>query len=406
MALREMQQFGIKVEATEGTEESLVAADFVYGVKDVEFSLASNEYDRSLNRGTLTMQKSLAGQRMQSLSATVEWHGGGAAAETMAGRVLRGCGFARTQLRVINIQSPSGGSFAPGDLVGNNASQGSATKLARVAYYENATQDRLVFHPISGGDFAGGETIHNYTDAGASAAVSGTPGLANAGNGYRPVSETDSVLPDSVTCEVRVDGLKHTCIGARGDGNLRLALGEPVLVRGEFRGPPVLDTGDTPRSGTRVTGLTNPGSPAAVRNIPLALRVDGTDFKPVLTDFEVRFGNSLADRPTITDDCLAESGYLATRIDGRSPRVSLTIEHEPADFEAISLKLTDAVFGCTARVGTPTGTSGLLVVHMPECQIVGDVSHGANGNILTDQIEIAPRGDDNDELWFWQVFLS
>jgi hypothetical protein len=402
-------QVGLKVETTEGTEETLVAADFAGNRKDTNHTYQRAEYSRDLVRGVLTQQQRLLASYSLRVNYTEECAGGAAATAAPFHATLRGLGFSSVALQKNNCGTVTN-TFVPGQLIGNNVAQGSATKLGRFVAVSGGA---LYYMPISGGNFTNAEVITGYgfTPA-ASTTLSGTASAT--GFGFRPLSETDSQISPSVTVERRIGGQRHTAVGARGTGSLSLRQNEPALLQAEFLGVPVYNAGTdlTPRLGSLLAVTTNPATaPRLARGMPLRLRTTAaTGYTPICTELSFNISNTLAQRATITDrelqNATYNSGYMPTRITGREISATLDPEHIlPADgFDFIGQLNLGTLFHLSGQVGALSEGNGLLIVCAPSVQLTGDHEPGDRDGVTTAPLQLACVGDQDDELFIFHAF--
>lgn len=175
-----LTQVGDGVEAVEGTEESLVAANFQGNFKEDSHEYEIMEYDRELKRAALSSQGVIPGARRLRIRKLEEFAGGSASAHAPCYRALRGCGwYVRGTALKIEVGAPSGGDFVFGDLIGDNATSGSKTKSGMfLKYHDNGTIKVLWYLPVSGLPFGAADTIYNYASSQVSTAAdsASTPG--------------------------------------------------------------------------------------------------------------------------------------------------------------------------------------------------------------------------------------
>src|SRR4030042_1860926 len=89
-------QLAAKIEATEGTKETLAAADAMLH-KNLVFSPEIEQYARELLRGTLSRDPSLSGKRSAKIGFDVELVGSGTAGTApFWGPLMKACGFSET----------------------------------------------------------------------------------------------------------------------------------------------------------------------------------------------------------------------------------------------------------------------------------------------------------------------
>lgn len=394
-------QIGIKVEAAEGTEEALTAAEFQGNRKESSHRHAHSEYERELERGTLTQLETLRSMFGGGVNYTEEAVGGTNVLEAPVGTTLKGLGFKREAIEKWATTGMTG-SFKLGDRVGVGATEPVATKVAIVAFVSGAT---LWLVPTLGAAFVTTDVLTNYSRVG-TATLDGasSPG----GHGYRPQSEKDGVRPDSVTVERRLGTQRHTIIGARGTGSMSLKQGEPLLVRAEFSGIPVYQPGTrTPREEASVAGivpLLNP--PKVSQGVTFFLRDGASDFIPILTELDIALANTLALRSTATQSQIEDSGYMPTRITGRRFTARIDPEHilPTGAFDFIGRAQAGEVFELVSSLGAPTDANGAITVYAPRVQASGDYEPGDRDGITTSPLTLGFFGVDDDELRVFHVF--
>ena len=89
-------QLAAKVEATEGTKETLALADAIM-IANIKFSPDIEQYARNILRGTLSRTMSVSGKRQARITFDVELKGSGTAGTAPDfGRLLLACGFSET----------------------------------------------------------------------------------------------------------------------------------------------------------------------------------------------------------------------------------------------------------------------------------------------------------------------
>jgi len=399
--LNRNSQIGYKIEASEGVEESLSDSDFLSNSADNDNKVSPNEVDRGLTRGTLTPQAMLKGGRLGEIHFAQELVGGGAAAAAPWHTGLRCSGFAAgVQLKKITVGSITNGPYKAGQVIGNNATLGSATAKGIFVRMINATT--LVYEPTTG-TFANGDVVYNYAVSQASSTQSGSP--SNAGYAFRPLTENASTTPPTATVERRLGGERHTIVGARARGSLMLAVDNPAKLRTEFRGCPVFDGSNAgrPRTGSAAVITAVGTTPKPCKGMPLKL---GSYAPPVITQLEIDLGNELTDRATMTDAELVGSGNLAPRIGNR--RITAKIDPEyvvGASFGYIENLVNSGVtFEFNTEVGASSDANGVVQLYAPAAQIIGEHQPGDRGGITTVNPTLLLTGSQDDELVIWHVF--
>ncbi|MFZ2875476.1 MAG: hypothetical protein WAZ94_13465 [Phycisphaerales bacterium] len=393
-------QIGFKLETTEGTPETLSAGDFAGNFKDDKHTLQVGEYDRALKRGSLSEEQKIRTARMESITFTCELVGGGAATETKWQEVLRGMGFKKTQLKVMTLGSVTDGPFVCGTRIGNNATEGSATKTGTAVVQLATSPAKLVYVPGTGA-FADTDTVYSYgVSPQVSAPVDSAP--SNAGYEFAPMSENSSQTPPSATLERREGGLAHTITAARGKGSLSFRMNEVPLLSAEFQGCPVLEDGNPP-AGAEVTSIPVLGGvPLACKGMPIAI----AGVTPVLTQIEISLDNTLAMRGTIANNDTQDSGYVGARITGRAVTMTLDPEKDVSGSLEVEAK---TVLGTTFPViidhGDADHANGRTIVYGAAAQLQGDSTSDDRDGIVTNQLTAKFTGTADDEIRIYSVFV-
>lgn len=404
------RQAGIKLEATEGTAESLAAADFSGERKAEAESYDLGTYERTSDRASLTKRPILGGG---TKALTLKWEeecvGGDASTLAPWHVSLQAMGFTATGLKVISLTgAPTGGSFVAGQTIGNNTTEGSATKKGVFVCYINGATKKIVYRPTVGA-FANTDVISNYATSQVSATASGAPSAA--GFAFRPLTYVDdSTKPPSATAELRYGGLRHTVVGGRGKGSLMLEVNKPAMLQVEITGPGATDSanGDRPYAASEVANVPAIAArPIVSKGLPFVLNSGGSDYTPVLTKGEVVFDNTLAARKTISNTDTANSGCLPTLITDRSIMLKFDPERSSPggaiDFDR--LESERGLFSAYSSSGTPAGASGMLILSLPKLTVSGQSGRGDREGLATLDVSALATGDSDDEIEIWNVFV-
>lgn len=394
-------QIGVEIQADEDTPATLASGDFSGNTSEHSFDYNFEYAERNITRASMTPLGALPGGRMGTIKCTEEVVGGNADIATDAPwhRKVRVGGFSVTQLKAFTVGARSGGEFAVGQRVGNNATEGSATATGIVAYLHDVTTDKLVILPLTG-NFANGETVYAYTGAAVSATIGSV--LANAGAGFRPLTETEAAAPPCATVERRMGGEVHRIVSARGKFTMAFEWGLPLKIASEMMGPVTLDgTTGRPDEDSAFT----PATVGIAPTVCLANRLTFGSYSPVVTKLEIQVDNTLAARKTMGDS-LEDSGYLATRIGDRKISVTMDPEYQQNDvLDIIGRAALGTTVEIVAQAGVVTTGNGLVVVYVPAAQITQNPSFGDRDGIVAADITMTATGTSDDELYIFHVFL-
>ncbi len=96
--LRSRRQIALELEATEGTAETIVAADVIHPAFGVEYTAEFETNERELVEDSFSRIQRVTGERSATISFSVELKGSGTAgtAPLALARALQACGFAET----------------------------------------------------------------------------------------------------------------------------------------------------------------------------------------------------------------------------------------------------------------------------------------------------------------------
>lgn len=427
MSLTRQHIVGRKIEAVEGTPETLSAADYAGNAKGTPaLQRQPNQYERDIQTADLSPYGVLPGQRVATLSMPEEELVGGAADEAAPWHTdLRAMGFSSAALRMIEISSIAEGTFVRGQKIGDNANEESATATGTVVAFvptsgtgltttQGNTAGKLVYLPGAIA-FTDSMTLYNYASPQATADIDTNP--VAAGFRFAPLSETAAGAPPSVTAGLRyIEGAQwyqERVAGARAQGSISLRTGEPVLLQVEYIGAllaTLVEGKYVPDSVSALTGIPAFAAPPRVaKGMPLRIRVAGqADFVPILTEATIDFGNTLTPRETITDADIGDSGHMATRITDRKIVISIDPEKvAPGTYNFWDHIYQARFFEFFTSLGLPADPNGMLMFHAPRCQLQGELGEGDRDGVATYGLEaLCTRVAGDDELLIDHVFVA
>ena len=409
MALTRARQFGIKAEASEGTAESITAAECAVNAENTEYTLKIGNYERKFDRASFTPQKMLPGPASLSIKTVIECVGGTASTQAPWHHALRASGFARTAVVSQTIDDTIGGT-APvvGTLIGNNASQGSATKVARLVHIVTTSGAKKIWYSmVTGVAFVASDTIYGYD--GGSGVIDPTAVSAAAGHLFTPTTETESAATESATVQERIGGEVITAVGARGTCKFMIKHGEPLKFETEMTGLPVLeDDGggllQFPQAAP-ISGVASPGTPARVAKGLAPFLMDA--YSPVATTFDIDMGNTVTLRPTIGTGTgtVTDCGYLPPRITDRKIVATFDPEQPALATFNFTKKMVNVVTHLFHfMIGNIGDTVGCLKIIGPAVQLTGDATAGDRDGIVIRNLTALFTGSQDDELFLAHIF--
>lgn len=301
------KQLACKIEAEEGTAETLSAGD---GGILVNFSPKANYdpqmYQRDPVRSSLTKLGKLTGKRSAGLEFSIELKGSGSVStqpEWM--HLIKACGFASNVLEKFVIGAVSSGPFQHGETI----TGGTSGATGRVVI-ETANGASTLYYVSLSGTFQDTETLRGGT-SGASASAGSDP--EDAGFEVKPLS---SNVP-SLTIGLYEDGIRKLVKGSRGTVKFNFRIGEPVMLDFSFMGVEAGVTDTALLSGVTFDGTT----PLVLLNA--AMTCDDVSLN--IGEMEIDISNTLSPRDKISD----ARGILSYAITARDTQGSFNPEMLP-----------------------------------------------------------------------------
>jgi hypothetical protein len=301
------RQLAAKIEAVEGTAETLLAADAGILVNfSPKASYDPQMYQRDPVRASLTKMGKLAGKRSAGIDFSIELKGSGSiTVEPEWMRLIKACGFASNALKKISIGAIASGPYQHGEAITGQTSGATGRVVIKTA---NGTTT-LYFVALSG-TFETGEVITGGT-SGATATASTDP--VNAGFEIKPISS--SVV--SLTVGLFEDGIRKVLKGCRGTVKFNFKIGEPATLDFSFKGVEA-GVADAPM----LTGVSfDETVPPVLLNAVMSC--DGVSLN--IGEMEVDVANTLASKDKIDD----AKGILSFMITGRDMQGSFNPEMVP-----------------------------------------------------------------------------
>lgn len=375
-------QIAVKAEGTEGTAESLTAAEAKQIVYSPAFATSFGMHKRKPARGSLSGLPAITTKQLATLKYQTEFKGSGAVGTAPAwSAAFLGCGAQQSVVKTIAIGSVTGGPYQPMETI----TGGTSSATGRVVGECSATP--LKYVAISG-TFQSGEVITGGT-SGATATTGGTP-ADNKGFEYVP----DSSNPTSVTAALYHDGHQKLLAGARGSWDLTATVDGILMCEFNFQGVYGGVTDTALLSSVAYESTTPPPF------LGLSFNVGGYT-SPVFTSFKMSCGNTLVSRDSVT----ASKGALSVYITDREPVGSV-------DPEAVAVSDQDwygkLVSGATGRLYTSIGTAAgeVITIASPRIRFTNVQDGDRNGLVLSNlDFEILSATDstlDGD----WQIAMT
>jgi hypothetical protein len=228
--LSRIRQIAAKIETTEGTAESLAAADAALLAYDPKINFDVEMFERNPARESLSRLSKISGKRPASFTFRILMRGSGTAATAPGwGKLLKACGFNESTLKSINIGAITNGPFQHGETI----TGGTSAATGRVVI-KTANGAAAIWFVTLTGTFQSGEVITGGT-SGATATTSSTP--SNIGIEYKPLTLNAAFTNvPSLTMAGYEQGLRKLLKGCRGKVGFNFTGGQPAAMEFEFMG--------------------------------------------------------------------------------------------------------------------------------------------------------------------------
>lgn len=411
--LKREGQFGIELQAAAGVAESLAAADYSQNSSDLSAGVKLPQYERSRYRGALSKDGPLGRAKMQTIQTTEELVGvaktTGASDALISHRIFRACGLKRqtAAVKVVDVGTVTVGSGSTADLVagrriGDNATEGSATKTGMLVAYKAGSPGKLWYIPGTG-TFADTDTIHVYDAPAQSMPCDSAP--ADAGYEFRPLTEGAAASNEFATVACVTAGNLFMASDAMGDLEITANWNEPVKLKANFMGPfvpaSVSSNPNTAATSSPIASVPVVGGALAVA-IGVPYHIDRKF--PVCTTFSLKLGNTVAERRAIGSGAAQNSGYAGARISERQVTFSMDPEKPALAGEDYLKKLAGrTTFPVAIQVGDPADANGALVIFVPAAQLTGDYGEQERDGIVTVPLEGMATGTADDEVRIFHI---
>lgn len=385
--LRRQRQLAVKLEVTEGTAETVAAADADLTIYNLAVDDQVDIFDLDPHRATLSRLKGIPGLRQRRFSFEVDIKGSGAVATAPSmGKVFKICGYKESAVSSLTIGAITGGPFQHGETITGGTSAATAKVIKRTA---NGVTTLLI-KEITGTFSAGSETITGAT----SGATATETGGAAANKGFDYTMNSVAANVPTATIASYEDGKRKQGIGARGNLRFQLRNGQP----GRF----LVDLTSVLNTTTDVALLTGIAYQATVPVPYLSAGLVMGAFNPLFTSVEIDSGNTVA----LRENANAVSGLISALITDRNPSGTLDPEAEliaTKDWMSELLAATTNYFETTIALATPVPGNKVTII-APAVQIVS-LGDGDRSGIALDQLglrfpTVTSTGDDELSVLF------
>lgn len=308
--LYRVRQMAAKIEAVEGTAETLAAADGKLLVYDAKTKFDPSMFKRDPMRSSLSQMTQLPGLKKGTVTGRLEVRGSGTSTTAPEWfKLARSAGFSQHTVQTISIGSITNGPFQHWELV----TGGTSSATGRVVFQTADGAGALLLVVVSG-TFQSAETLTGGT-SGATATSSST--ASNYGIGLKPtyVLAQDATGVPSLTTATYEDGLAKKLRGVRGKGKFTFKNGEPAFFEYEGMGAAVT----TPVTDTALLSITHE---TTVPPVFLSAALTLGAYSPVVNEIGLDLNQTVALRESVND----ASGLLSTVITDREPILTINPE--------------------------------------------------------------------------------
>lgn len=394
-------QIGMKVQAAEGSAESLATGDYTFAAADIEVTYDVKRAERVNEKATYSPLASVPTARSIGIRGVMELVGGAAGTEPIVGRLLRAMCFTYTAAKMITIGTVVNGPFKTGHRIGDNATEGSATKTGLVLHVEDQGAGAFKLWYLPGvGTLASSDTLYAYPATGLQPSADITANPVSKGHVYTPLDPNGATESAGLTIDRRKGAEAHRAIDFRADGGLAFEVGQFAKLNFDGKGVPNLDLTDAANPEPLQP---SPAFVASVAALPepdpcrgMFLEVGAAAF--VITKAEITFGAAVTERGSISGETLS-SGMVAPRHTDRKIQIKIDPEYVrgsgSGDFQ--SKIFTTVTTDFIVNIGSTAGANGLWKVYCPTCQ-TSEHANGDRDGLLTDDVTLdaiatAPGGE-------------
>lgn len=351
------RQIAIEEEGTEGSAETLVAADVQFLVEDVESSYTPEANDRNPMRETLSHEGVVIGAEFGEITGRTELKqrnsGDAVTTNPPMHDLYLAAGLVQCGIWTVQLAGAPTGTFRAGEHV--TGDDGTPADIYVLGVDGSNVMTYALRVSPAGHDPVAAEGLTG-DDSGATASVDAAPAITQLGVGYHP---TSSSTAPSFTVGDYMDGVVNTIFGARANAQVNVGgVGQLGYLQFTAQG-----TADAPVDGALLVGVSIPNIVPEVF-LSASVKVHG---KPLDVDdvaelcvdsFTLDFANTLARR-----NCANKAtGIVSYRITDRLPVINIDPERE---LEATIPFFTNFgagyAFGFEATIGSTAGKKTWIV---------------------------------------------
>jgi len=381
LALYRNKQFGVKLEGTAGSAETLTASDYGIELTEMGTEAGVEMVDVDVFKNSLSASTSRSGKKVASVSVSGEFKNSGTLnTEPKVSTLLQASRLTKFLVQGMAISAVTGAITRGISVI----TGGTSNAIGIAVAVEGGNK---LYVAVVSGTFQSGEALTS-APAGFSA-TAGTQDAAKTGFSFIPKSDTAS--EKTITINM-LDGLeKKWLFGGVSNLNFELSTDSYPKFSGSITG--ILNESNWGVAGTAVTGITYETETAEIVNNAV-LNINGS-IAPITSKVAIDLGNSTIVLKDLNSDTWLKYGVITDRNVTGTLDV-LTID--PATYDVFA----DLFAGTTASLEFVIGSGAgkKIEVVVPAIQYLG-ISDTDQDGFSANTLSFKATGSDNELLiWF------
>jgi hypothetical protein len=380
LQLTRNKQFGIKIESTNGTAETLSASD--YGLELTELTANANVemIENDVFKNSLSSSTDRVGKKTAQGTIAGEFKSSGTLnTEPKISPILQCARLKKYTVKGMVVSGETG-TLKRGAMVivgGTSTARGVAVK----------SDSGKLYVAVISGTFQSGEALTSIPSG--YTATAGAQDAGNTGFAYCPDSTTSS--EKCATINILDGGLEKFLFGSVFGLGLEITPDSYAKWTSSFMG--ICDPSNWGTEGTEVTGIAyESDTPAIVSNAVLKI---GTSFSPIVAGVTLDLGNN----PMVIKDMNSDTWLKYGVVTDRNVTGTLNVMAiDPSDYALYTAFFNGSTASLEFVIGSGAGKQ--IEIAMDAIQYTG-VTEGDDSGFLTQSINFKATGLDNElVIWF------
>lgn len=374
------KQFGVKIEATPGTKETLAVGDYGLELSELSSTTGVEAIDNPVFKGSLSSSASRIGKRTAGFQLGGELKNSGVLnTKPKIDTLLQMARMVPTAVKSMTVTAPTG-TVSRGVTVitgGTSGAKGIVIKVEGTKVY---------FIPISG-TFAAADALTS-SPAGFTGTVAGAVDVTAAGWVYNP--STTIASEKCGTIYVADGGIAKSAYGCVASFSMELSVDSFPKFQSTITG--VLDAATWGTTATKQSDIVYESQIVPVVNAA-SLKINGT-VVPIASKVTMDLGNELYVIPDLNQPNWLKYGVIT----GRKAASSMSVlALDPAVYNVYSALFAGGTAAMEFTMGT--GAGNIIEIFAPAAQYTGISDADTNG-FLGQELSLKLVGEDS-ELWLW-----